>query len=249
MKILFTLLLGLSLSLSTFAQEHEVGAFVGATAFQGDLVDNLFDFNELSVGYGAFYRFYTSSDFSFRIGVTAGSFTADDANSSDPNRVQRGFSVTSNIVDATVIAEWNILGINIYGPSAYKKNRFSPYFLLGVGASMYNPEVKTTNTELRPLDAGKEYADFSMVIPMGLGLKYATDKITIGLEGALRAGLTDYLDGISKSGNPDDNDWYGFYGINAAYRFGGVSSSTSNDSPKTMDDFENSSSEDIDSEN
>ena len=235
MKTFIILFTSLLLSFSLFAQEKEFGVFVGATAFQGDVVEKTVDFKELNLGFGAFYRHYSSSKFSFRIGVSAGSFSGDDANSTESFQVARGYSFKSTIVDLTAIAEWNILGINIYGPTSYDQSNFSPYLLFGIGGSMYNPTVTTTNTELKPLDLGKEYPAFSMVVPLGLGLKYATAQVTVGIEASVRAGLTDYLDGISKSGNADNNDWYGFYGINAAYRLGSVPTPPS---VKPMDDRE-----------
>lgn len=236
MRYLYTMML-FAISLSSYAQEKEVGVLVGMTAFQGDVVESNFDASQLNIGFGAFYRYYTSPKFSFRFGVTAGTFTGDDAN--NPSLSSRGFSFESMIVDATAIAEWNILGINIYGDQAYDQNRFSPYLLGGIGVAMYDPTVTTTETPLFAGDLEHEYPGFTMVVPLGLGVKYATDRITIGIEGAIRAGLTDFLDGVSWSGNSDNNDWYGFYGINAAYRIGATSSKSSS-APKEVEQFEGS---------
>ncbi len=240
MRTIFSTFLVLFFSLNLFSQEKEAGLFVGATAFQGDLIEGSFDFNELNIGVGAFYRFYTSPKFSFRLGVNAGIFTGDDANHTG-QRQERGMSFESSIIDASAIAEWNILGINIYGEGDYNQNRLSPYLLLGIGGAFYDVSVTTSRVDLAPLDANNEYPAFSLVIPMGLGVKYATPRVTLGIEGSIRAGLSDYLDGVSKSGEPDNNDWYGFYGINAAYRIGEIYTSSK---PKAVDEFEATEEED-----
>ncbi len=202
------------------AQENEVGVFVGASAFSGDVIESTIDFEEINLGYGAFYRYYTSPKFSFKIAGTAAKFTGNDANSS--SLASRGLSFESDIYDLTVAAEWNLLGINIYGPTAKEQSKFSPFFSLGVGGAYYNPTVTAAfpDKPLKAADLNVEYPKFTMVVPMGLGLKYVTKSLTIGLEGTVRAGLTDLLDGISKSGDSTDNDWYGTYGLSLAYRIG-----------------------------
>lgn len=215
----FTIILLFS-SLTLKAQYHEAGVFGGASLFSGDVIENVVDFNEISLGFGAFYKHYTSPKFSFKVGVHAGRFTGDDANSSSLS--SRGLSFQTDVLDLNVTAEWNIFGLNIYGPTAKVQNRFSPFFLLGAGASYFKPEVSVSNPDkpLNPYDATIEYPKISMVVPMGMGLKYMTNSLTFTVEGTLRAGLTDLIDGISKSGDPSDNDWYGMYGVSIAYRIG-----------------------------
>lgn len=221
----FTFILLLT-SINLKAQYHEVGVFGGATLFSGDVIENVVDFNEINIGFGAFYKHYTSPKFSFKVGVHAGKFTGDDANSSRLSR--RGLSFESDVIDLNVTAEWNILGLNVYGPTAKVQNRFSPFLLLGAGAAYFKPEVTNNNPDnaINPYDASIEYPKISMVVPMGLGLKYMTNSLTFTLEGTVRAGLTDLIDGISKSGDPTDNDWYGMYGVSIAYRIGEKRSSS-----------------------
>lgn len=204
---------------SVSAQNYEVGAFGGVTTFHGDLTAGMIDFKELNIGYGAFFRFYPSSKFSFRLAASSGTYSGNDANSDN----NRGFAFKSSIHDLSFIGEWNLLGINIYGPNAYKQNRFSPYLFLGVGANMFTPDVTTNQVPLNIYDEQQEYSQFSMVVPAGLGFKYAMNKLIIGLEASIKIGLNDYLDGISKSGNSNSTDWYSLIGLTVGYRLGGTS--------------------------
>ncbi len=226
MKNFYTVLI---IVLCTFnvlkAQQHEVGGSVGLTLFHGDLIENTVDFKEINLGGELFYRFYSSHKFSFKLALNTGSYSGTDANSSE--LVHRGLSFNSTISGIYFSGEWNILGINIYGEKAYNQNRISPFLSIGVGASMANPEVTTEATGLDPYDLAQEYPFVSLNVPFGIGVKYATDKITFSLEGRVVAGLTDLLDGVSETGNPDKNDWHSYIGIGAAYRIGGSRSSSS----------------------
>jgi hypothetical protein len=59
------------------------------------------------------------------------------------------------------------------------------------------------------------------VIPAGLGGRYAvTNKISLTLETSYRLSYTDYLDGFSKSANPNQRDHYFSHTIGILYSFG-----------------------------
>ena len=58
-------------------------------------------------------------------------------------------------------------------------------------------------------------------IPFGLGVKADINhQWMVGLEWGMRPVFSDMLDGVSQSGNPDQNDWYGMGGMNLSFRFG-----------------------------
>lgn len=234
MRIIITTVL-LLIAIIGFAQDREVGVFGGITTFSGDLTDGMVDFKSINIGYGAYYRFYTSPKFSFKAAIQGGTFTGDDANSST-TRVNRGYSFKSSIYDASVTTEWNILGINISGSSAVNQSNFSPYLLFGIGAAFVDatPTANNADVPLSLYDSSQEYPRFTMVVPMGIGFKYTTEMLSIGIEGSIRAGLSDFLDGISRSADPLDNDWYGMYGITVGYRLGAKSTgaSRSSDTPE-----------------
>ena len=52
-----------------------------------------------------------------------------------------------------------------------------------------------------------------------IGLKAGiNDKWGVGLEFGLRKPFTDYLDGVSESGNPDKGDWFLIGGASLSYQ-------------------------------
>jgi len=220
MRKLILLLLSVY-AFSLQAQEFEVGLKAGATLFHGDAIEGTFDFGETSYGVGLFARYHFDHKFAFRGSLNYQNAKGDDANNST-SLANRGLSHDSRLIDLAISAEWNFLGVDIYtGPSRINA-KFTPYALLGVGLVSFDPTllIAADSPGLDPLDAIQEYPKLSMMIPMGLGVRYTMDRLVIGLEGTLNAGLNDYLDGISRSGNHDDNDWYTFVGVTVAYRIG-----------------------------
>lgn len=60
------------------------------------------------------------------------------------------------------------------------------------------------------------------MIPVSAGVRYDLSKSwMIGLEGGFRIPITggDYIDGISKAGNPEKRDWYEVANLTVGYRF------------------------------
>ena len=97
----------------------------------------------------------------------------------------------------------------------------SPYLFLGVGAIYMNPEADfgADAGENNTKDINADYAKVQLIIPVGIGLKAGiNDTWGAGLEAGLRKPFTDYLDGISESGNPNTGDWYLFGGASLSYR-------------------------------
>ena len=224
MRNLLTLLFAI-LCVVGNAQEIEVGLKGGVNLFHGDLVPSVVDVESLGFGGGLFARYHFSPKFDLRASANYGQYEGSDLNFEE--RANRGFSFESTLIDFTVGAEWNLLGVNIYENQKRFTSSFTPYLHFGVGANLANATISTTaeGRSLDPLDLAREYPSFSMVVPMGLGIRYSLDRIVIGIEGTLTAGLNDYLDGISRSANQSDNDWYTSVGITVAYRIGESASS------------------------
>ena len=188
--------------------------------FHGDLVADFVDFESIGYGGGLFARYHFDPRFDVRASANVGFYESTDLNT--PSRVARGISSESTIIDFTIGAEWNLLGISIYQNQKRFNANFTPYLHLGVGGSVADSEV-TLASETRPLDpldANRDNPNFSMVVPMGVGVRYSLNRLVIGIEGTLTAGLNDYLDGVSKSANSLDNDWYTSIGVTIAYRIG-----------------------------
>ena len=228
MRNLFTLLFAFMCAIG-FAQEHEIGLKGGVNLMHGDLVADIVDLDAIGYGGGLFARYHFNPKFDIKASVNYGQYIGSDLNT--PERAARGFSSEATLIDFTVGTEWNLLGVNIYQNQKRFTSSFTPYLYLGIGANMADVTV-TTSSEgrtLDPIDALYEYPSISMVVPVGLGIRYSMNKIVIGIEGTLTAGLNDYLDGISRSGNQENNDWYTSVGVTVAYRIGESASSYMSD--------------------
>lgn len=226
MRNLFTLLFAF-LCVVGNAQEIEVGIKGGVNLFHGDLTPGLIDTESIGYGGGLFARYHFNPKFAFRAAANYGQYEGSDLNFAD--RAGRGHSFETSLIDFTVGAEWNLLGVHIYENQKRFTSNFTPYLHLGAGVNSADAEISTTaeGQPLNPLDLARDFPSFSMVVPMGIGIRYSLEKLVIGIEGTLTAGLNDYLDGISRSGDQTDNDWYTSIGISVAYRIGETASSYS----------------------
>ena len=219
MRKLLTLLFAFTCVIG-YSQEFEVGVNGGVNLFHGDLVADFVDFESIGYGGGLFGRYHFDPRFNVRASANIGFYESSDLNT--PNRVARGISSETTLIDFTIGAEWNLLGVSIYQNQKRFNAKFTPYLMLGVGGSFADATV-TLASEARPLDpldANRDNPNFSMVVPMGVGVRYNLKRLVIGIEGTLTAGLNDYLDGVSKSANSLDNDWYTSIGVTIAYRIG-----------------------------
>jgi hypothetical protein len=201
-RILFLAFLLFSLPLS--AQEDvALGFSLGASNYQGDLTPATFsNIGKTNVTAGAFLRLQHNDKFNTRINLQYGRIEASDADGG-PGRVARNLSFWSNIWEAALIAEWNILGYH-----AGTRKFFSPYLLGGIAVFYYNPKTEYLGqtVELQPIGTegqgipgypGK-YGLTQVAIPMGAGLKFGITKAaTLSVEIGGRKLFTDYLDDVS----------------------------------------------------
>ena len=71
-------------------------------------------------------------------------------------------------------------------------------------------------------DAQTNYKKITLTVPLGVGLKYSLpNEFYLSAEMGYRFVFTDYLDGISKVGNPDRKDTYYYSGLTLTKAFGG----------------------------
>ncbi|MBA3648050.1 MAG: hypothetical protein H0W62_05785 [Chitinophagales bacterium] len=218
-------ILFLLLSPAAFAQRSSLGLSLGATSFFGDLggANNYgkplyHDFNAplLKPAATITYLFSANSHIAFR-----GSFSFTQVSGNDnlldssvlfsPEwfRWYRNLSFRSNIMEASVIAEVNILD---YRPGAVRGERWTPYIFAGIGVFHFNPQANYGGTwvDLQPLHTEgegflkypdrKNYKLTQPVIPVGVGIKYNLSELwTFGFEIGTHVTFTDYIDDVSKT--------------------------------------------------
>ena len=184
----------------------EVGVFIGASNFLGDLGGssqmgrpfiNDLDIEMTRPAIGAFYRV----NFDMRNSVRANLYWAilgGNDKLAEPRemfadewfRYYRNLHFRTGIIEASLQYEFNILN---YEPTR-RRFRFSPYLFFGVGGFYFNPKAKYTDpttgetswVALQPLGTEgqgleefpdrKKYSRIAISFPMGFGFKYAVNR-------------------------------------------------------------------------
>ncbi|HFB99637.1 MAG TPA: hypothetical protein ENJ53_02420 [Phaeodactylibacter sp.] len=222
MKRVLNIILIFSFPIMLFAQNFEAGMTFGLVTYHGDLVDNLVEIKEMRLSSGIVLRSVLAEKFSMRANFLAGTLSGKDSYSSDPEKVNRGFHFKTKIYEFSLVGEWNILGTSrsdIRG--AVIGQKFTPYLFGGVGAVLFDPDI-FQNTLKDP--EGRDYPTLHVVVPAGIGFKLGlNERFVLSVELGGRTAFTDYLDGISKLGNPSKNDWYWMGNIMVTYTFGNPS--------------------------
>jgi len=219
MRHLFIYLCLLFCTLNTTAQINEIGVFVGATNYIGDVgpMDYIAP-NEPAIG--IIYKWNRSPRHSFRFSYVQGNIKAFDANSDVPSRNLRKFSFNNRIREFSAGLEFNFLDFDLHDGD----QKFTPYIFSGVNLFIYN-ELFIANKESR-----LDYQSSAFAIPIVLGMKARlSEKFIIGAEFGARYTFTDNLDGSNpknnnladfRFGNLNSKDWYIFSGVTLTYTFG-----------------------------
>ncbi|MEL6923667.1 MAG: DUF6089 family protein [Bacteroidota bacterium] len=217
----------LLLSFTTSAQNLEGGIFLGTSHYSGDLVPTqLPDFSQTGFAGGFFLRHHINPKLAVRTNLLVGSIAGDDNNFTE--RAFRGFNFKSTLMEASLNLEWSLLGKPRFNSDGSFHKGWSPYLFAGIGGNYTNPDVDYNTNDISQDLLARTQEDqtslsskFNVAFPIGGGLKFdLNEKLTFGVEAGLRPTMSDLLDGVSQSGNPDANDWYGFGGITLSGRFG-----------------------------
>jgi hypothetical protein len=204
-KLLLTLS-ALFIGFVSFAQDKEVGVYLGTAQYQGDLSQNQITINETKPAVGILGRYYFNPRFDIKGNLYLGWIAGADSNySSDHSRWKRNLSFHSVVVDLGATAEFNLLPYI----SNSKKYRFAPVLFAGVSLFYFNPMAYygTKEFALQPLGTEgqnlggsypKKYSLVQLSIPMGIAFKYSLGNFwNLGLEVSLHKTFTDYLDDVS----------------------------------------------------
>ena len=224
MKLLFTCCFSFFQILLLISQTptKEFGLTAGGSVAYCDLVETGFSsFKETKFSFGAYIRDYLSNSLALRAGVNIGQFSGNDSNF-ERNKL-RGFSFSSSFQEIALDLSWEPFGNKRFNPEA--SGTISPYLFGGLAylnhktTTKYSFENESLLDEIA-IDQNEDVSKGRLVIPMGLGIKFdLSQKVSFGIEYGNRITFTDYLDGVSASGNPNKNDWYGIGNVQFIYRF------------------------------
>ena len=220
------LLLFMAVPFLTFAQDWHVGGFVGISNYSGDLTQQRVDMKYTRPALGLLVRKDINRYLSVRGAITWGIATGADSTNSAKDLKARNLSFRSNVLEGSVIGEFNFLDLDEKG--------FTPYVFVGIGVFGFDPTAKDQSgnrVRLRPLGTEGQglpqyptrvpYDLWAISIPFGAGVKaILSDKWTLGFEIGLRPTTTDYLDDVSTN-YVDKNTLLAYRGqksVDMAYR-------------------------------
>ena len=199
------------------AQIHEVGVFLGGSNYVGDVgLTTYIAPNEPALG--ILYKWNKSPRHSYRFSYTQSKISANDLDSKEPGRNQRGYRFENSIKEVSLGLEFNFFDFNLHEA----KRKVTPYVYSGISYFRYDELYVSLGETFKDSGAG------SIAIPMTVGVKSnVSPRIVLGLEVGARYTLTDNLDGshpkqgnLMKFGNINNNDWYVFSGLTLTYTFG-----------------------------
>ncbi|TRX38660.1 hypothetical protein FNW52_01030 [Flavobacterium sp. ZT3R18] len=202
---------------ASHAQIHEVGIFLGGSNYIGDVGStNYITPNEPA--FGILYKWNKSPRHAYRFSYTQSQISANDNNSKEAGRYNRGYRFTNNIKELSAGIEFNFFDFNLHE----EKPKFTPYVYTGLSYFFFDGKYLSNNT------IESSGISTSIAIPMTVGIKSTISRsLILALEVGARYTFTDNIDGSNTSngsfpkfGNINNNDWYVFSGATLTYTFG-----------------------------
>ena len=214
-----------------FQSHYEWGISAGVLLYQGDLTpEKLGASKTMKFAMGLQACKILGPSFSIRAQLLRGSLKGDDSKYAHPDyRQQRNFKFSTPVTELSMQFVWNLRANN----DADKG--FAPYLFAGGGLSFlkikrnwsginptfFNVESSSAVWTGLAADTLQNLPRVIPVIPVGAGIKYFLNPHwALNIESSYRFSNTDYLDGFSKSVNPNKNDHYVNYQVGIAYRQG-----------------------------
>ncbi len=202
----------------------EIGAGVGGALYFGDLTPSKRDyFNEITPYGGTSARYYLGQNFSVRGNLCIAKLAADDSKYDDPTwKKHRNFSFTTVLGEASLMLEYDLLRTN----REETGSRWGVYAFAGLGLAYTNPHRNfgqidaayfgNTDRAVSGLseDRDSDPSHIALVAPLGLGASYnVSRRLALFVEGSVRHGFDDKIDGFSKSVSSSKNDAYSFFSL------------------------------------
>jgi hypothetical protein len=220
MRYLILLTLSLLSTQINYAQINEIGVYAGGSNLIGDVGATKF-IAPNAPSLGLLYKWNRSRRHSYRISVIYSDLIVDDSKSNDPRRIQRDYSLNSNLLEISAGMEFTFIDFNLHSGETIG----TPYLFTGIAATQYSLYHFENGSTVR--DNGK---DWTMGIPMAIGYKTnILGNFILGFEVGARYTFSDNIDGSSPEdssnqqyqfGNINNYDWYTFTGITLTYTFG-----------------------------
>ncbi len=218
MKLYLNILIFFSFNALLFGQQKfEVAILGGATYFLGDLNTDKVVPALIRPNYGLAIRYNVNPQFILKGQALTGMIAGDDKYTT--NEASRGAYFNNRYYGSSFSLEY--LPIRKSRSLLYKfQSTWSPYASLGIEYLRSVDKAKCRHCG----DALPETLKDSFISAIfGVGARIDPDPhFSFGTELVWHAVFSDYLDGISKLGNPNNNDWIVGANIWVSYFFGEV---------------------------
>lgn len=224
MNRIFLICLISLLPLTSAAQMHEIGLFLGGSNLVGDIGSRKF-INTKAPAYGLIYKYNITTRYSFRGSFSYSKLENKNFHTNDLNRFLTLLGATNKIIEFSTGVEFNFFEFNLHDQDL----DFSPYVYLGLNYFQYDLSYTDKNQPLNPV---KYDDDLEFSIPLTIGVKAKlSSEFVLGFEIGARYTFTDNLDGSNpvnqfetnpnlKHGALYNNDWYVFTGLTLSFTFG-----------------------------
>lgn len=160
------------------------------------------------------YRYYITRKMALRGRATYGVLAGNDNLTSEEYRQNRNLSFRSDVYEVSLAYEFHLFSeelghvFDLRGVQGTKGSRVGLYTFIGIGGFYFDPRAQFENSwvRLKPLSTEgqglpggpEEYDNYSLCIPMGVGLRKALNKtLSIGVELQYTKTFTDYVDDVS----------------------------------------------------
>ena len=190
---------------SCFGQTWEAEILAGFSGYKGDLIKAHFAVKSMRPAIGFNLKYNIDNSILLRAGISWMKVTGDDKNNKQVDLRARNLNFKSDIVEASLCVEYNLLEPDIF--DAY------PYIFGGIGVYHFNPytyddsnkktylhALSTEGQGLAAYPGRKPYSLTQFCLPFGAGWKWNFSKrYDIIYEIGYRLLFTDYLDDVSKT--------------------------------------------------
>jgi len=189
------------------SQYSELGICLGLSTYWGDLnrpsIINNYVYNSGLAIQGS-YRYMQGHYLGVRVAGTFGRLRGADFRSDVDWQRVRNLDFKSHLLELAVTGEFYPFGFNTTPGARF----WAPYITAGVAVFNFDPKTVYRGNEIRLQPLGTEgqglpeypnkYKLTQFSIPFGGGIKFIlTEKISMGIEVAMRTTFTDYIDDVS----------------------------------------------------
>lgn len=224
MRFIFTAIIMVFWTNASQAQIFEVGPYLGGANFIGDVGSTTY-IRPNSLAFGGVLKWNRSPRHSWRASAIYSTLKADDADSNQNRRRERGYSFSNGLLELNLGMEFNFWEFDVYA----REPQVTPYISTGItGILTHDKYVEIDGNEIET-----KGSTYGFALPMILGVKgRISHSLVLAAEIGARMTFYDNLDGSTPSefggdeseykifGNQNTNDWYMFTGVTLTYTFG-----------------------------